>query len=225
MATEKTDARKSETKMKIEVRTKEVLAEGLKWIQKQQFDPCGSLAGAESFGTVFPARSKHSELVVGVKFDRSWTDASQTQENAILSLLSENPQDNIVLSIRHQFWQTPFWLSTQIFELAFSHLEHWQSRFTVDCSSAGLFARDSSTGLAHLHRLGVEHRSLKPANLMIYVLTGCRIQLRIGNFGSARLRPDLWTDSSRRERSPSVAPFLQVYTVCLFFSLYLFIFF
>ena len=195
----------------------------MKWLQEQQFNPCRSLASRDSFGTVFPAQSQLSDLVVGVKFSRSFDPDCQAQENAILKLLLERPHDNIVLVIRKQSWPGPFWLSTQIFELPFSDLEQWLVRFAVDCSSAGFFSRDASAGLAHLHNLGVEHRDLKPANLSIHTLAGSRTQLRISNFSSAmlrpdpgsgrggtKLRPDFGTCCSHDRRSLSVAPVLQV---------------
>ena len=184
----------------------ELRTKAKKWLQEQQFEPGeGFLTSRSFFGTVYPARSQHSDLVVAVKFSRSFGPDAQAQEQATLNLLSKQPHSNIVLVTRKQFWDGPFWMSAQISELPFSDLEHWFQRFAVDSPAAGLFARDTAAGLAHLHRLDVEHRDLKPANLMIYTLTGSRVQLRIGNFSNARPRPELWTGNRYRIRSPEVA--------------------
>ena len=190
--------------------TEELWNKAKKWLQEQQFEPGEGFFPSQCFfGTVYPARSQHSDLAVAVKFSRSFSLDSLAQEQATLNLLSYQPHSNIVLVTRMQFWGGPFWMSAQIFELPFSDLEHQLKRFAVDSPSAGLFARDTTAGLAHLHRLGVEHRDLKPANLMIYTLSGSRVQLRIGNFRNSRPGPELWTGSRYRSRSPEVASKLQ----------------
>ena len=41
-------------------------------------------------------------------------------------------------------------------------------------------------GVAHMHRLGVMHRDLKPDNVIVFLSPGCGPTLKIADFGSAR---------------------------------------
>jgi serine/threonine protein kinase len=192
-------------------------AEAKTWVQAQGFDPCqGSKAGKGSFGSVYPAQSQRTGLVVAVKFSRSLDEQAQEQENATLRLLAQNPHPNVVRIIQSRSWGEPFWVSTQISELAISDLHYWLRRHVVDCDIAARFARDLASGVEHLHRHDVEHRDLKPSNLMLFSITASIIQLRIGDFGSCRPPPAIWTSSSRRSRSPSVEPGLHLFDLELF---------
>ena len=53
--------------------------------------------------------------------------------------------------------------------------------------------RQVLSGLAHAHELGIVHRDIKPANLMVGERTGIGLQVRILDFGLARL-----TDTSAK---------------------------
>jgi serine/threonine protein kinase len=186
-------------------------AEAKTWVVEEQgFEPCASSkAGKGSYGSVYPARSQRSGLVVAVKFCRSLDEQAQDQENATLRLLKQNPHPNIACVMTNRSWADPCWVSAQISELAFSDLHYWLVRHVVDCPAAAHFAKDVAAGVTHLHSLDVEHRDLKPSNMMLYITSLGQIQLRIGDFGSARPPPGLWTGSSRRSRSPSVEPHLR----------------
>ena len=195
---------------KIEAAPGEVHLKAIKWLKEQQFELCRNCTVQGFFGTVCPARSQLSEVAAAVKFGRTFGQDAQAQQQATLDLLSKQPHSNVVLAMRAEFWGQPYWMSAQIFELPFSDLDDWLQQGAVDSPCAGLFARDAVTGLQHLHKLGVEHRDLNPANLMVYTHRGSRVQLRIGNFSNARPRPRLWTGRSHRSRSPEVASELPV---------------
>jgi len=216
---------------KIEAAPGEVVhLKAIKWLKEQQFELCRNCTVQGLFGTVCPARSQLSEVAAAVKFGRTFGQDAQAQQQATLDLLSKQPHSNVVLAMRAEFWGQPYWMSAQIFELPFSDLDDWLQQGAVDSPCAGLFARDAVTGLQHLHKLGVEHRDLNPANLMVYTHRGSRVQLRIGNFSNARPRPALWTGRRHRSRSPEVASELPVilFVFFLFFfclDIYLFIFF
>ena len=180
------------------------------WVQEQGFTPCSSSkAGKGSFGSVYPAQSQRSGMIVAVKFCTSRDEQAQDQENATLQLLSRSPHPNVVRIISSCSWGAPCWVSAQISELAFSDLHQWLHRHVVDCPAAAHFASDIAAGITHLHSINVEHRDLKPSNLMLFLTNLGKIQLRIGDFGSCRPPPATWTSSSRRSRSPSVEPHLH----------------
>ena len=83
----------------------ELRTKAKKWLQELQFEPGeGFLTSRSFFGTVYPARSQHSDLVVAVKFSRSFGPDAQAQEQATLNLLSNQTHPNIVLVTRKQFW-------------------------------------------------------------------------------------------------------------------------
>jgi hypothetical protein len=220
----------SSAAQKIEAAPGEVHLKAIKWLKEQQFELCRNCTVQGFFGTVCPARSQLSEVAAAVKFGRTFGQDAQAQQQATLDLLSKQPHSNVVLAMRAEFWGQPYWMSAQIFELPFSDLDDWLQQGAVDSPCAGLFARDAVTGLQHLHKLGVEHRDLNPANLMVYTHRGSRVQLRIGNFSNARPRPALWTGRRHRSRSPEVASELPVilFVFFLFFfclDIYLFIFY
>ena len=88
---------------------KDYWAEAKTWVQEQGFDPCsGSKAGKGSFGSVYPAQSQRTGLVVAVKFCRSLDEQAQEQENATLRLLAQNPHPKVVRVIRSRSWGEPF---------------------------------------------------------------------------------------------------------------------
>ena len=187
-------------------------AEAKRWVREQGLEPCSSsFAGRGSFGTVWPARSCHTQLIAAVKFSRSFDEEDQEQEKATLRLLSKHPHPNIAHILAYQAWGGPVWMCAQISELAFSDLQTWLRRRVVDVPTAIFLARDLASGLSHIHSLDIEHRDLKPSNLLLHLVTvsTTRVQLRIGDFGSARPCPSIWTASSRRSRSPSVVAVLH----------------
>jgi serine/threonine protein kinase len=186
--------------------------EAKKWVRQQGLDPCSSrIVGKGSFGTVWPAQSRYNQLIVAVKFSRSFDEEAHEEEKKTLRVLSNRPHPNVVRILAHEAWEQPFWMSAQISELAFSDLQLWLHQHIVDVPAAFFFAKDLASGLSHLHSWQVEHRDLKPSNLLLYVVTaGCpRVQLRIGDFGSSRLSPLIRTSSSRRSKSRCVAPLLH----------------
>jgi serine/threonine protein kinase len=144
-------------------------------------------------------------------------EQAQEQENATLRLLAQYPHPNVIQIIRSGSWGEPYWVSAQISELAFSDLRYWILRHVVDCHAAAHFASDLASGVEHIHRHDVEHRDLKPSNLMLFSTTHGNIQLRIGDFGTCRPPPAIWTSSSRRSRSPSVEPGLHLIFVHMYF--------
>ena len=189
-------------------------AEAKRWVREQGLEPCSSsFAGKGSFGTVYPARSCHTQLITAVKFSRSFDEEGLEQEKATLRLLSKHPHPNVAHILAYEAWGGPFWICAQISELAFGDLQIWLHRRVVDVPAALFLARDLASGLSHLHSLEVEHRDLKPSNLLLHLVTvsATRVQLRIGDFGSARPCPGIWTASPRRSRSPSVAPSLHYF--------------
>jgi serine/threonine protein kinase len=186
--------------------------EAKKWVRQQGLDPCSSrIVGKGSFGTVWPAQSRYNQLVVAVKFSRSFDEEAHEEEKKTLRVLANHPHPNVARIVAHQAWEQPFWMSAQISELAFSDLHLWLRQHIVDVPAAFFFAKDLASGLSHLHSWQVEHRDLKPSNLLLYVVTaGCpRVQLRIGDFGSSRLSPLIRTSSSRRSKARCVAPLLH----------------
>ena len=128
-----------------------------------------------------------------------------------MRILSKHPHPNVAHVFAFQAWGGPYWMCAQVSELAFSDLQGWLRRRVVDVPAAIFLSRDLASGLSHIHSLEIEHRDLKPSNLLLHLVTVCttRVQLRIGDFGSARPCPSTWTASSRRSRSPSVAPYLH----------------
>ena len=196
-------------------------AEAKRWVKQQGLEPCSSsFAGKGSFGTVWPARSCRTQLVAAVKFSRSFDEEGQDQEKATLRLLSKHPHPNVAHIFAFQAWGGPYWMCAQVLELAFADLQGWLRRRVVDVPAAIFLSRDLASGLSHIHSLEIEHRDLKPSNLLLHLVTVCttRVQLRIGDFGSARPCPSTWTASSRRSRSPSVVPFLHKFyrEVCVY---------
>ena len=186
--------------------------EAKKWVREQGFDPCSSrIVGKGSFGTVWPAQSRHNQLIVAVKFSRSFDQEAHEQEKKTLRLLSNRRHTNVAHILAHQAWERPFLMSAQISELAFSDMHQRLHLRIVDVPAAFFLAKDLASGLSHLHSWEVEHRDLKPSNLLLYVVTaGCpRVQLRIGDFGSSRLSPLIRASGSCRSKSRCVAPLLQ----------------
>ena len=68
-----------------------------------------------------------------------------------------------------------------------SLLELLESTAKLDVPRASDIIRQVLSGLAHAHELGIVHRDIKPANIMISEKAGLGRQVRILDFGLARL--------------------------------------
>ena len=59
-------------------------------------------------------------------------------------------------------------------------------------------AADICEEVAHMHRLGLMHRVLKPDNVIVFLNPVCRPTLKITDFGSARVQAHLRCLAARR---------------------------
>jgi serine/threonine-protein kinase len=143
--------------------------------------------GAGAFGAVWAARDVALGRSVAIKLLRVETGHGDEAERRArfvreARVLARLRHPNVVTVHDMGEWRGEPWIAMELVEGGTLAERIAAGRTSLECLSArdtARLARDAALGLAHAHTLGIVHRDVKPANLMIE-RDG---QLRVGDFG------------------------------------------
>lgn len=156
-----------------------------------------SVLGEGAVGIVFKAKHPQLEKLVAVKMIqrnelRPEVQARFEQEARAISKL-DHPNIADVFDFGLTERKQPYMVMEFVEGKTLQKLLHEQDHLTFD-QSIGIFLQVCE-GLSHAHELGIIHRDVKPANIILKEVAGTAPVVKILDFGCAKIR-DLSTKQS-----------------------------
>jgi len=148
--------------------------------------------GKGGMGVVYKAHHKDIDQVVAIKIlykqystDQASIDRFKQEANTLVALKHPN------ILIVHDFGMTPeeqpFLIMEYLEGTTLAEFLEQHGRMPIE-RALNVFVQ-ACDGLAHAHEKGVIHRDLKPGNLMLIKEPGKREEVKIVDFGIAKIKP------------------------------------
>src|SRR5262249_50747441 len=119
--------------------------------------------GEGAFGQVWKARDD-SAREIALKFLRRTPSPDSSEQGAELDRMKNVGHPHLLVMLR--YWRLDGWLVIAL-ELAQGSLDDLRKRSSIPLEDLREYFREAAKGLDYLHSLGLQHRDVKPANLLL----------------------------------------------------------
>jgi DNA-binding winged helix-turn-helix (wHTH) protein/serine/threonine protein kinase len=137
-------------------------------------------------GEVWLARHAKTQVVRVFKFSLDGQRLTSLKREVTVGRLLEQalgPRPYFVHAIDWDFDQAPYFIE---FEFGGDSLDRWSSMESLSLDDRLALFVEAATAVSLAHDVGVLHKDLKPANLLVYGQEG-DLHLRVADFGSSRV--------------------------------------